>query len=135
MAVTVASLLLGVPLAWLTVRSDLPARRFFAVATALPLVIPTYVGAYAILATFAPGGLVESWLRIRPPSPYGFPGAFAALTLFTYPYVLLTCQAALRGIDPRSRRRRDRSAVGRWRPSCGSRCRSCGPPQQPVACW
>jgi iron(III) transport system permease protein len=99
-AVTSASLLLGVPLAWLTVRSDLPARRFFSVATALPLVIPTYVGAYAILATFAPGGLVESWLGVRPPSPYGFVGAFAALTLFTYPYVLLTCQSALRGIDP-----------------------------------
>lgn len=99
-SVTVASLLLGVPLAWLTVRSDLPARRFFAVATALPLVIPTYVGAYTILATFAPGGLVESWLGVRPPSPYGFVGAFAALTLFTYPYVLLTCQSALRGIDP-----------------------------------
>jgi iron(III) transport system permease protein len=99
-AVTGASLLLGVPLAWLTVRSDLPARRFFAVATALPLVIPTYVGAYAILAAFAPGGLVESWLGVRPPSPYGFAGAFAALTLFTYPYVLLTCQSALRGIDP-----------------------------------
>jgi iron(III) transport system permease protein len=100
-AVTVTSLLLGVPLAWLTVRSDLPGRRFFAVATALPLVIPTYVGAYTILAAFAPGGLIESWLGVRPPSPYGFPGAFAALTLFTYPYVLLTCQAALRGIDPR----------------------------------
>ncbi|MEX1163342.1 MAG: iron ABC transporter permease [Nitriliruptor sp.] len=99
-AVTAASLLIGLPLAWLTVRSDLPARRFFAVATALPLVIPTYVGAYAILATFAPGGLVEAWFGFRPPSPYGFPGAFAALTLFTYPYVLLTCQAALRGIDP-----------------------------------
>jgi iron(III) transport system permease protein len=98
--VTAASLLIGVPLAWLTVRSDLPARRFFAVATALPLVIPTYVGAYAILASFAPGGLIESWLGVRPPSPYGFVGAFAALTLFTYPYVLLTCQAALRGIDP-----------------------------------
>jgi iron(III) transport system permease protein len=99
-AVTSASLLLGVPLAWLTVRSDLPGRRFFSVATALPLVIPTYVGAYAILATFAPGGLIESWLGLRSPSPYGFVGAFAALTLFTYPYVLLTCQAALRGIDP-----------------------------------
>jgi iron(III) transport system permease protein len=99
-AVTTASLLLGVPLAWLTVRSDLPGRRFFAIAVALPLVIPTYVGAYTILAAFAPGGLIEAWLGFRPPSPYGFPGAFAALTLFTYPYVLLTCQSALRGIDP-----------------------------------
>ncbi|MTV25415.1 iron ABC transporter permease [Nitriliruptoraceae bacterium ZYF776] len=99
-SVTGASLLLGVPIAWLTVRSDLPGRRFFAVATALPLVIPTYVGAYTLVAALAPGGLVEQWLGVRPPSPYGFWGAFAALTLFTYPYVLLTCQASLRGMDP-----------------------------------
>jgi iron(III) transport system permease protein len=99
-AVTGASLLLGVPIAWLTVRSDLPARRFFAVATALPLVIPTYVGGYALVAALAPGGLVEAWFGVRPPSPYGFWGAFTALTLFTFPYVLLTVQAGLRGLDP-----------------------------------
>jgi iron(III) transport system permease protein len=99
-AVTLTSLLLGIPIAWLTTRSDLPARRFFAIATALPLVIPTYVGAYALVAAFARGGLVEAWLGFVPPSPYGFVGAYVALTLFTFPYVLLTVQAALRGIDP-----------------------------------
>jgi iron(III) transport system permease protein len=99
-AVTATSVLLGVPIAWLTVRTDLPARRFFAVATALPLVIPTYVGGYTLVAALAPGGLIESWFGVRPPSPYGFWGAFAALTLFTFPYVLITVQAALRGLDP-----------------------------------
>jgi iron(III) transport system permease protein len=39
-------------------------------------------------------------VRVLPPSPYGFWGAYVALTLFTFPYVLLTVQAALRGIDP-----------------------------------
>jgi iron(III) transport system permease protein len=99
-AVTGASLLLGVPIAWLTVRSDLPARRFFAIATALPLVIPTYVGGYTLVAALAPGGLLQAWLGVRGPSPYGFGGAFVALTLFTFPYVLLTVQAGLRGLDP-----------------------------------
>ncbi len=99
-SVTIASVLLSVPLAWLTTRSDLPARRFFAIATGLPLVIPTYVGAFALVAAFARGGLVEEWLGVVPPSPYGFWGAFVALTLFSYPYVLLTVQAGLRGIDP-----------------------------------
>jgi iron(III) transport system permease protein len=99
-AVTSTSLVLGVPIAWLTTRSDLPARRFFAIATALPLVIPTYVGAYALVAAFARGGLIETWFGVLPPSPYGFGGAYVALTLFTFPYVLLTVQAALRGIDP-----------------------------------
>ncbi len=100
LSVTCVSLLLGVPIAWLTIRTDLPARRFFAVATALPLVIPTYVGAYTLVAALAPGGLIESWFSWRPPSPYGFGGALIALTLFTFPYVLLTVQAGLRGLDP-----------------------------------
>jgi len=99
-SVTLASLVLGLPIAWVTVRSDLPARRFFAIATALPLVIPTYVGAYALVAAFARGGLVESWFGVVGPSPYGFWGAFVALTLFTFPYVLITVQASLRGLDP-----------------------------------
>ncbi len=98
--VMAASVALGVPVAWLTTRTDLPARRFFAVATALPLVIPSYVGAYALVATLAAGGLVQEWFGVRPPSPYGFGGAFVALTLFTFPYVLITVQAALRGLDP-----------------------------------
>lgn len=99
-AVTGACLTIAVPVAWLTVRSDVPARRFFAVATALPLVVPSYVGAFALIAGLAPGGLVETWTGVRPPSPYGFTGAFLALTLFSYPYILLTVQASLRGVDP-----------------------------------
>jgi iron(III) transport system permease protein len=98
--VTAACVLLGVPIAWVTVRSDLPARRFFAVATALPLVIPTYVGAFTLVGAFARGGLVEDWFGVVPPSPYGFWGALVALTLFSFPYVLLTVQASLRGLDP-----------------------------------
>jgi len=98
-SVTAASLVLGVSLAWLTVRSDLPARRFFAVAMGLPLVIPTYVGAFALVGALARGGLIEEWFGLVPPSPYGFWGAFGALTLFSFPYVLITVQSGLRGID------------------------------------
>jgi len=98
--VVAASLVIGLPIAWWTERTDLPARRFFAVATALPLVIPTYVGAFALVSSLGPGGLIQTWTGWRPPSPYGFWGAAVALTLFSFPYVLLTLQAALRGLDP-----------------------------------
>lgn len=98
--VTLASVMIAVPLAWLTERTDLPARRFFGVAAALPLVIPTYVGAFALVSSMGPGGLIEVWTGWRPPSPYGFRGAALALTLFSYPYVLFTVRAALRGLDP-----------------------------------
>ena len=42
-AVSVGSILIAVPIGWLTVRTDLPFRRVFSVMTVLPLVIPSYV--------------------------------------------------------------------------------------------
>lgn len=98
--VTLASVVIALPIAFWTERCDLPARRVLAVATALPLVIPTYVGAFALVSSLGPGGLIETWLGRRPPSPFGFTGAAVALTLFSFPYVLLTLQGALRGLDP-----------------------------------
>lgn len=102
--VTLASIILGVTLAWLTVRTDLPARKLWAVLTVLPLVVPSYVGAFTFVSAFSPRGLLQGWLEPfgieRLPSLYGFPGALLVMTLFTYPYVLLSVRAALRGLDP-----------------------------------
>jgi iron(III) transport system permease protein len=100
MTVTIASIVIAVPIAWLTERTDLPARRTLGIAAALPLVIPTYVGAFALVSALGPGGLVAEVTGWTPPSPYGFRGAAVALTLFSYPYVLLTVRGALRGLDP-----------------------------------
>jgi iron(III) transport system permease protein len=104
LSVTLAAIALGVLLAWLTVRTDLPAARFWAVVTVLPLVWPSYVGAFALVAALGPRGMLQSWLEPlgieRLPSIYGFPGALLALILFSYPYVLLSVRAALRGLDP-----------------------------------
>ena len=103
-SVTTASVLIAVPVAWLTVRTDLPGRRMWVVLTALPLAIPTYVGGFAFIAALGPRGALQGWLEPlgvdRLPSFYGFPGAWLVLTLFSYPYVLLTVRAALRRMDP-----------------------------------
>lgn len=102
--VTVSSVAIAVPLAWLTVRTDLPLRRLWVVATALPLAIPTYVGGFAFIGALGPRGILHGWLEpfgvTSLPSIYGFPGAWLVLTLFTYPYVLLTVRAAVRRLDP-----------------------------------
>ena len=104
-AVTVAAIAVGLPLAWLTVRTDLPGRRAWAVLAALPLVVPSYVGALALLAAFGPRGMVQAVLEgplgiDQLPGISGFPGAFLTLTLFTYPYVYLVAAAGIRSIDP-----------------------------------
>lgn len=104
LGVTLASGVIGLLLAWLTVRTDLPGRRFWSVVTVLPLALPSYVGAFALVAALGPAGIVQDWLEPlgveRLPSIYGFPGAWLALTLFTYPYVLLSVRAGLAGLDP-----------------------------------
>lgn len=103
-AVTLGCVAIAVPIAWLTVRTDLPWRNFWSVTTALPLVIPSYVAGFAYVAVFGPKGQVQKWLEPlgvdRLPEIYGFWGAWLVLTLFTYPYVLLTVRAAIRGLDP-----------------------------------
>jgi iron(III) transport system permease protein len=104
-SVTGACILLGVPLAWLTTATDLPGRRLLNVLITLPLVIPTYVGGYAIVGAFGPRGALQSVLSFffgveRLPDIYGFWGACLALTLFIYPYVVLSVQSGLRGLDP-----------------------------------
>jgi iron(III) transport system permease protein len=102
--VTAASIVVAVPLAWLTVRTDLPGRRAWAVLAALPLVIPSYVGGFVLVSMFGPKGFMQEALAPlgveRLPEIYGLPGAALALTLFSYPYVFLTVRGALRGIDP-----------------------------------
>ena len=103
-AVTLAATAIGVTLAWLAVRSDMPGRRVWATLFALPLVIPSYVGAFTLLSALGPTGELQRLLEPlgveRLPDITGFPGAFLALTLFTYPYVYLVTVAGIRGLDP-----------------------------------
>ena len=101
LGVTAASIVIGVALAWLVTRTDLPGRRLWGVAAALPLVIPSYVAALVLLGAFGPRGLVQEALGVEQlPDIRGYWGALIALTLATYPYVYLLCASALRGQDP-----------------------------------
>lgn len=100
-AVVLASIAIALPIGWLTVRTDLPGRRLWAVLCTLPLVIPSYVGAYLLVAALGPHGMLQEALGVdHLPSIYGFWGAWLVLTLFTYPLVLIPLRATLRRIDP-----------------------------------
>jgi len=101
--VTLGSLVVGVPTAFLTVRTDLPFKRGFSVLLAMPLVIPSYIGAFAFVSAFGPRGTVQGVLEPYGieslPSIYGLLGTVLVLTLYTYPYVFLTTRAALKSMD------------------------------------
>lgn len=91
--VTLTCIFLGVALAVLVVRTDLPARRLWTVLFALPLGIPAFVTSYTWVA---------AGYRFVPQSTfmYGLRGAVIVLSLALYPYVYLSVVAALRGLDP-----------------------------------
>jgi len=105
-AVTIGSVLVGVPLAMLTVQTDLPFRRFWTVVAAMPLVIPSYIGAFAFISATGQGGAFTDVLAPigieRIPEIDGLVGSAITLTLFTYPYVYLTTRASLLSLDGRA---------------------------------
>ena len=95
---------IGLPVGWLTARTDLPFRRAFAILTVVPLAVPSYVLAFAVIGMFGPAGTLADLLAPlgveRVPDLYGLPGAVFVLTLATYPYVALAVGAAARRLDP-----------------------------------
>jgi iron(III) transport system permease protein len=63
--VVAAAVAIAVPLAWLVARTDLPGRRAWAVAGALPLVIPSYVAALCLLGFVGVRGLLADALGLE----------------------------------------------------------------------
>jgi iron(III) transport system permease protein len=95
----VATILLGVPLAFLTAYAELPWRRLWVIALALPLAMPSYIGAFTFTAAFGEGGELARWTGIALPRLDGLAGTVLVMTLYTFPFVLLTTRASLRGLD------------------------------------
>jgi len=84
--VTTACVVIGVALAVLVTRTDVPARRGWAVALTLPLAMPSYLLAYLWVSAY--------------PGVAGFWGATLVLVLVSYPLVMITTIAALSRVDP-----------------------------------
>ena len=93
-------LLLTIPAAWLTTRVDLKGQRLFTVLCILPLAIPGYVMAYALLALGGNTGIVAQFFGTSIPRLSGYWGALLALSAYTSPYLFLNLRTALLGLDP-----------------------------------
>jgi molybdate transport system permease protein len=100
---TIASVVLGLPLAWLLARARFPGRRLLRAAVTLPMVLPPVVGGIALLYALGRRGLVgrylDSWLGIH--LPFTTAGAVVAETFVALPFFVITVEAALRSTDRR----------------------------------
>jgi iron(III) transport system permease protein len=96
----VVTTVIAFPLAWLTSRTDIPARKLTTLLGVLPLAIPGYVLAYALLGLGGINGTVAQLTGIVIPRPSGYWGSLIAISLYTFPYLYLNLRAGLMGLDP-----------------------------------
>lgn len=102
-AATAVSLVLGVPLAWLLARTELPGRRVVRALVTLPLVLPPVVGGVALLLVLGRRGIVGSWLdsAFGITLPFTTAGVVIAEAFVAMPFLVISVEGALRAADPR----------------------------------
>jgi molybdate transport system permease protein len=100
---TALAVVLGLPLAWVLARTELPGRRVVRALVLLPLVLPPVVGGVALLLAFGRRGLVgqylDQWFGIRLPFTTG--GAILAEAFVAMPFFVIVVEAGLRSLDRR----------------------------------
>ena len=98
--VLLSSLAISLPLAWITERTSIRGRKVISLLGVIPLAVPGYVMAYALLSIGGNYGLSARLLGTSVPRISGYWGAVLALTLYCYPYLYLNIRTALAGLDP-----------------------------------
>jgi iron(III) transport system permease protein len=105
--VAVMATSIGVGLAWLIARTDIPARQLMEGAVMAPLFLSPFVGAIAWLILASPRAgvlnvMVSELLGTRAFSVNisSLGGILFVMTLYYIPYAYLTVSASLRSIDP-----------------------------------
>ncbi len=99
---TIFTTALTVPLAFCLARVQVPGRALLLTLASLPLGLPSFVAAYALVLLFGHAGIVTLALRDIgiPMGPiYGLPGIVIVFTLTLYPYVLMPTIAGFKAID------------------------------------
>ncbi len=103
LGVSIGTLIIGVPMAWLCSVCEFTGRKFFSWALLLPLAFPPYIIAYTYTGMLDFAGPVQTHLRNIFAWKYGdywFPqirslgGAITMLSLVLYPYVYLLARTA-----------------------------------------
>ena len=113
---TALSLAFGIPLAWVLARAEFPGRRVLRAVTVLPMVLPPVVAGLALLLALGRRGLVgqhlDAWFGVR--LPFTTAGAVVAETFVAMPFLVVTAEAAFRGLDRRFEDAARTLGASRW---------------------
>ena len=102
-AATLVTIVIGIPLAWLLARADFRGRGLARALVTVPLVLPPVVGGIALLLAFGRRGIVGQYLDscCGITLPFTTPGVVVAETFVAMPFLVITIEGALRGLDTR----------------------------------
>lgn len=101
-SVTVLSVGIGVPLAYMVARYEFPLKNLVAILPVVTIVIPEVIVGQSWLLILGNNGLLTNFMEqigIELPSFYGWTGLIFSMTLVYYTYIYLGVLAALRGFD------------------------------------
>ena len=110
---TLLSLVLGFAFAYAVTRTDLPLKGFFTSVVLVPMLLPAFLIAFALILLLGRNGVINrvlydlgAWLGLADPSAlqwviFGSHGVILAQTLTFFPMAFLVFSAALASIDPR----------------------------------
>lgn len=100
---TLVSLVLGVPLAWVLARDELPGTWLLRALVTVPLVLPPVVGGVALLLLLGRRGLLgarlDAWFGVT--VPFTSVAVVLAQVFVALPFLVLAVEGALRGADRR----------------------------------
>lgn len=102
-AAAVLCVALGVPLAWVLARVEFPGRAVVRAVVTLPMVLPPVVGGAALLFALGRRGLVGEPLHDATGFllPFSTWAVIVANTFVAMPFLVITVEGALRGVDHR----------------------------------
>jgi NifC-like ABC-type porter len=96
----VLSLALGIPLAWLLARTRVPGKAVIRSLILLPMVLPPTVAGVALLQGFGRSGVFGGVLETFGISlPFTTAAAVLAATFVSMPFLVVTLEGALAGMD------------------------------------
>ena len=103
LSATGISAVVGVPLAWVLARVELPGLAVVRGLVLLPLVLPPVVGGAALLFALGRRGLIGEPLNKATGLvlPFSIWGVILAGTFVAMPFLVITVEGALRNLDPR----------------------------------
>ncbi|GAA3820871.1 molybdate ABC transporter permease [Cellulomonas soli] len=115
-AATALSVLLGVPLAWVIARGDVPGAGLLRAVVTMPLVLPPVVGGVALLMLLGRRGLLgrhlEAWFGVT--IPFTTLAVVIAATFVAMPFLIVSVDGALRSADSRMEEASATLGASRW---------------------